>query len=208
MRALQAEINPHFLYNTLEAINWIGRLHKIPDISNMTQMLAETMRYSLDKKSSSVTLREEIDHVRKYLGIQKIRYGEKLSILIDIPEEMLQINIPKLTIQPIVENAIVHGLENKMEKGRLRILGQVTKQGIKIVIEDNGCGMTQEKIDSLYDETEKTNRGIGFYNVQKRIQLLFGDSFGLEVFSILDKGTRISIHLPKGGDLNVQNSNQ
>ena len=95
MRALQAEINPHFLYNTLEAINWMGRLNKIPEISKMTQMLADTMRYSLDKGSSLVSLTEELEHVKNYLGIQKIRYGNHLSVFIDIPEELMGVSIQK-----------------------------------------------------------------------------------------------------------------
>jgi two-component system sensor histidine kinase YesM len=208
MRALQAEINPHFLYNTLEAINWIGRKNRIPEICDMTKMLADIMRYSIDNHRNLVSLVEELEHVKKYLGIQKLRYGNQLSVFIDVPEEMMEVHIPKLTLQPLVENAIVHGLENQLGKGKLRILGQREGDKVKLLVEDNGCGITSEKIKSLYEiNIAVRNHGIGFYNVHKRVQLFFGDSFGLDVFSIEQKGTRITVNLPfeRGELIHVSN---
>ncbi|WP_262683095.1 sensor histidine kinase [Paenibacillus baimaensis] len=197
MRALQAEINPHFLYNTLEAINWIGRMNKVNEICDITAMLADIMRYSIDQSKDIVTIQEEYEHTQKYTGIQRIRYADNLSFFMDLPKEMLNVRIPKLTLQPLVENAILHGFENKREVGKIKILGIVDEEFIKIRIEDNGCGMTQDKVHSLLSQQEPgTHRGIGIYNVHQRIRLLFGEGYGLSIRSEVDKGTSITITLP------------
>lgn len=206
MRALQAEINPHFLYNTLEAINWIGRMNRIPKICDMTLMLADIMRYSIGNQKDLVTIENELEHVKKYLGIQQIRYDDKLSIFMEMPKEILEAEIPKLTLQPIVENAIIHGLANKLEIGRIRIIGEKIDQKVIIKIEDNGCGMEEEKIRSLLHQNDASpKKSIGFYNVHKRIKLFFGEAYGIEIVSVANKGTRVLITIPmrKGDEVNV-----
>jgi len=197
MRALQAEINPHFLYNTLEAINWIGRMHKVDEICDITTMLADIMRYSINRSKDIVTVQEEYGHTQKYAGIQRIRYGGNLWIYMDIPKEMLAVPIPKLTLQPLVENAILHGFENKLDVGKIKILGYAGEDRMKITIQDNGCGMTPEKVSTLLTpQEERMHTGIGIFNVHQRIRLLFGEPYGLDIRSELGKGTEITITLP------------
>jgi two-component system, sensor histidine kinase YesM len=198
MRALQAEINPHFLYNTLEAINWMGRMNRVPEICDMTSMLADIMRYSIDNRREMVTIRDELIHVEKYLGIQKIRFGDKLHFFIDIPEHLLDLSIPKLSLQPIVENCIIHGFRNKVEPGKIRVIGGERDHSVYINIEDNGCGIKEETIHFLFNEEDNSSkRGIGFANVHKRLKLFYGKSYGLDLYSISGKGTRITVKLPE-----------
>lgn len=197
MKALQAEINPHFLYNTLDAINWTGRIHRIPEICEMTSMLADIMRYSISYQRELVTLEMEFEHIKKYIGILQIRYKDKLSVFFDIPEQLMKASIPKLTLQPIVENAIIHGVEKKVGLGILRIVGHIERQSAVIRIEDNGCGISLEVIDQLLStHDERSDGGVGIRNVNKRLQLFFGDASGLKIESVIDKGTRVIITLP------------
>jgi two-component system, sensor histidine kinase YesM len=197
MRALQAEINPHFLYNTLEAINWMGRMNRIPKICDMTTMLAEIMRYSIDRQRDLVTIADELRHTEKYLGIQQIRFNDQLKVFIDVDPAILSLPMPKLTLQPIVENAIIHGFGNKVGIGRLRLFGGMQEGKVVIIIEDNGCGMEPAKIEALlHRSTAAISKSIGFFNVNKRIQLIYGEAYGLDIKSAVDQGTRVSIHLP------------
>lgn len=197
MRALQAEINPHFLYNTLEAINWMGRKNNMNEICEMTSMLADIMRYSIDKRKGLVKLSQEVEHIKKYLGIQKIRFRDNLSVFIDLPKSIMDTNIPKLTLQPIVENAIIHGLADKLEPGIIRMTGEVNNCVITLHIEDNGCGMNDELIHQmLFQQNTAKGKSIGLTNVNKRIQLFFGDRYGLDIFSVAGKGTRVTVRLP------------
>jgi len=197
MRALQAEINPHFLYNTLEAINWIGRMNKVDEICDITTMLADIMRYSINRSKDIVTVREEFGHTQQYAGIQRIRYGGNLSIFFDIPKEVYHVRIPKLTLQPLVENAILHGFENKLDVGKIKITGALDQGHVKITIQDNGCGMIPEKVESLLCPQEPgAHAGIGVFNVHQRIRLLFGEPYGLDIRSEPGKGTRITVTIP------------
>jgi two-component system sensor histidine kinase YesM len=210
MRALQAEINPHFLYNTLDAINWIGRMNRIPEICEMTTMLADIMRYSISYRRDLVTVEKEFEHMQKYIGIQQHRYRDRLSVFYEMPEEALQVPIPKLTLQPIVENAIIHGLENKAGMGRLRVVGQRDGQRFLIKIEDNGCGIPEERLRSLLTVDSSRPNSIGLYNVNKRLKLFFGDGYGLEIESVAGRGTRVIILLPwiKGAVNHVQSADR
>jgi two-component system sensor histidine kinase YesM len=199
IRAMQAEINPHFLYNTLEAINWMGRMNNIPKICDMTTMLADIMRYSISRREDLVTLKEELEHVQKYLSIQKMRFEDNLLILIDVDDHILTTYVPKLTLQPIVENAIVHGLSDKIGVGRVRIIGKSSQGGIELKVEDNGCGISEQKIAELNGSREegKNHRSIGVNNVNQRIRLFFGKPYGLEFMSKIGIGTRVTILLPE-----------
>jgi two-component system sensor histidine kinase YesM len=199
MRAMQAEINPHFLYNTLEAINWMGRMNNIPKICDMTTMLADMMRYSINRMDDLVTLKEELEHVSKYLNIQQIRFEDKLSVMMDIDEHILQTLVPKLTLQPIVENAIVHGLSDKIGMGKIRIIGTKQEGKIELKVEDNGCGISQEKLKEFREQGNiaRNHRGIGVNNVNQRIRLFFGEQYGLRFTSEVGKGTRVTILLPE-----------
>ncbi|TVX99391.1 sensor histidine kinase [Paenibacillus cremeus] len=205
IRAMQAEINPHFLYNTLEAINWIGRMNNIPKICDMTTMLAEIMRYSISNRQDLVRLEEELAHVKRYLNIQKIRFEDKLSILIDVDEALHHILIPKLTLQPMVENAVVHGLADKDGVGRIRISGRSQEDRAVLMVEDNGCGMPEEKVNALLSNQQdeyRIRQSIGIKNVDSRLRLFFGEPYGLQFKSVVGRGTRVTIHLPmnQGGN--------
>ncbi|MCQ6561349.1 cache domain-containing sensor histidine kinase [Paenibacillus mendelii] len=209
MRALQAEINPHFLYNTLEAINWMGRMNRIPEICDMTSMLADIMRYSIDTQREMVTLGDEIIHVHKYLGIQKIRFGDKLNVFIDIPEHLLGLTIPRLSLQPLVENSIIHGFRDKVGEGKIRVICEERDNKVFIKIEDNGCGMKEETITSVFNgEDLGPKKSIGVMNVHKRLKLFFGEIYGLEIYSVLEKGTRITVKLPGRLEANVQSTHR
>lgn len=201
IKTLQAQINPHFLYNTLESINWMGQIHHAPQISLMTTLLGDIMRYSINTKSDMVDLSEELEYIRKYLSIQKIRYGDKLNVFYDIQDDVLSSVIPKLTIQPIVENAIFHGIEKKAGIGRIRLICLRENDCLKIIVEDNGAGMGEERLQFIVKEINPNNltpsqSNIGLSNVNKRIKIHFGAEYGLEIKSQKDVGTRVCINLP------------
>lgn len=167
------------------------------EICEMTSMIADILRYSIDKRKGLVKLCQEVEHIKKYLGIQQIRFRDNLCVFIDLPESIMVTNIPKLTLQPIVENAILHGLADKLELGKIRITGGVNNYIITIHIEDNGCGMKEETIHQLLHQQEVAiGKSIGLTNVNKRIQLFFGEQFGLDIFSVAGKGTRVTVRLP------------
>ena len=200
MRSLQMQINPHFLYNTLDTINWIARLRGVDEIGEMTTALGGLMRYSLSGKDF-VTIREEFDNLRNYINIQNVRYGDRMEIRFDIQEDTLDYYIPKLLVQPILENAIVHGIEDKIDPGLVQIRSYAENDDLYIEVEDDGVGMTQEAIEALIrndaDQPKKGHTSIGVYNVNRRIQSVFGPDCGLQVQSQLGAGTKIRLCMKK-----------
>lgn len=208
--ALQNQINPHFLYNTLEAIRGDALSEGIEYIANITEALSTFFRYSVTDTGSLVTISDELNNVDNYFKIQQYRFGENLELIYEIPEdeEILYFMCPKLTLQPIVENAIFHGLEKKTQKGTIRIKLERTDQKLIITITDNGVGMdnaTLTKLNEILNNNTMTNTfneekskkgGIALINVCKRIKLLFGVSYGIHVFSIPEFGTDVRITLP------------
>lgn len=198
MKSLQMQINPHFLYNTLDTINWIARMRGVTEVGEMTSALGNLMRYSLAKKDF-VTIGEELNSLRNYIEIQNVRYGDRMSIEFQVQEEVQEYYIPKLLVQPILENAIVHGVEDKLESGTIQINIYSEEEDLYIVVEDDGVGMTQEAIESLismdYDSNKKGHTSIGVYNVNRRIQKVFGSGCGLQIQSQLGAGTKITLHL-------------
>lgn len=196
-KALQAEINPHFLYNTLDTICWQAKLSHNEEIFQTTFSLASLLRASVGNKKLFVTLEEEISYVKDYIQIQKARYRDRISARIQLPQELLAYRIPKLILQPIVENALVHGLEMKRGKGQLTITGCQTEDVITIRIQDDGVGMTQEQIQTVFTQKEQPSRhSIGLCNVHKRLTLLYGTDFGIQIKSVLDEGTTVIITIP------------
>lgn len=207
--ALQNQINPHFLYNTLEAIRGDALSEGINYIADITEALSTFFRYSVTDTGSLVTLADELDNVDNYFKIQQYRFGERLKLLYELPEdeEVLELMCPKLTLQPIVENAIFHGLERRTEKGRIVIRLAVTDNKVVITIIDNGVGMDNKELELLNqrlkdvaiphtDQEKRGKGGIAMINVCKRIKLLFGENYGIHVFSIPDFGTDVRITLP------------
>ncbi|MCK5684471.1 Cache 3/Cache 2 fusion domain-containing protein [bacterium] len=197
MNALQAQINPHFLYNTLETIRFMISL-KDDRAIDMVQLLADLFRISIGRGEKYVTLQEEIEHAKLYLSIQKIRYSDKFSINVKIPEYLQHLYMVKFILQPIVENSILHGFEELEEFGVISITAE--KQGVLLVlcVEDNGCGIDGDPLIKLNNSlgTRQKTGGIGLQNVHARIQLHFGINYGLEIKSILGQGTKVLVNLP------------
>lgn len=199
LQALQAQINPHFLYNTLDSIIWMAETHD-PNIVPMTEALAKLFRISLNKGNEEIILKKEIEHVKNYLIIQSMRYGEKFTYEIDVEKEVEKCRIIKLILQPIVENCIYHGIKMKKGTGHIHIRCFRENDLLKIQVQDDGCGMTGEVCDKiLSDEVVPENisgSGIGVKNVNERIQLRFGKAYGLKYYSQLGEGTTVVYTLP------------
>ena len=203
LKSLRMQINPHFLYNTLESINWIARIKGIPEIGKMVKALGDLMRSSISG-DDFVSVEEEIKNISNYLTIQKFRYGDRFEVEVDVSENILAVKIPKLILQPIVENAIVHGLENKVGTGRIEIIGFIEDSKICLVVNDNGIGMDQNTIDLLLSnkpmqETEGHTH-IGLRNVDNRLKMYYGKEYGIEINSEVGNGTSVTIYIPE--DLN------
>jgi two-component system sensor histidine kinase YesM len=209
--ALQNQINPHFLYNTLEAIRGDALSVGMDNIADITEALATFFRYTITDTGSLVTLEDELDNVDNYFRIQKYRFGNKLDIVYEISEEdsdLLQLQCPKLTMQPIIENAIFHGLEKKSEGGLIQIGIELSGSRVLIRIKDNGVGMEEESLDainyglqhisiaSVSEENKNKKGGIALNNVCRRIKLLFGEEYGIHVYSMVGVGTDVRITLP------------
>lgn len=196
IRALQAQINPHFLYNTLDAIIWMSAAGKNAEVVEMTSALAELFRTSISKGDSLVTLQNEIENIKSYLTIQKMRYGDKLSYKVQIPDSLFRKLTPKLILQPIVENAVYHGIKLSPTGGTITIGAQQTQKLLVLTVEDDGVGMTEQQIAQLLEPRQNTERGIGIMNVNNRLRLSFGAEYGLHYYSGPDRGTRVEIWLP------------
>lgn len=207
LEALQAQINPHFLYNTLDSIIWMGEAGKSEEVVKMTSSLAKLFRISINKGDEYITVKQELEHVRSYLVIQKMRYGEKLDYKISVDPQVEMYRMIKILLQPIVENAIYHGIKKLPSNGLIQI--RVTKEEerieerieeyIHIEIEDNGMGMDEDILKKvLRGEIEAGSKGsgVGVYNVNQRIKLCYGDGYGLEIKSVLFEGTTVILKLP------------
>jgi len=198
---LQSQINPHFLYNTLDAIIWSAEAGNQKQVVNMVGNLSDFFRLSLNKGKETVLVREELQHVRSYLEIQQIRYQDILHFEIDVPEKLNDYKIPKLTVQPVVENALYHGIKNKRGGGTIKITAEEKPDFFTIVVEDDGKGMSEERLrevrKAIRESATEQNVVYGLYNVNERIRLNYGEGYGLHLESILDKGTRVVIRLPK-----------
>ena len=202
LKALQAQINPHFLYNTLDSIVWMAEMGKSEDVVEMTMALSNLFRSSISDRNELVPLETEIQNIQSYLTIQKYRYADKLNFKIDIPNELYHCPVIKLILQPLVENAIYHGIKEKDGPGTILISGFDAGADFILSVEDDGTGMSKEQIRAIFEESPKDGRksgGIGVKNVDKRIKLYFGTEFGLTYTSEPGRGTRAMILLPKSG---------
>lgn len=200
LKALQAQINPHFLYNTLESINWMAQEIKAKDISTMVQSLAKFFRISISKGKDIITVKDEIEHVKNYLIIQKIRYQEVLNASIDVDGDILAYKVPKLILQPLVENSIYHGIKKKKGMGRILVTGRREGNELCFEVTDNGAGMEESEIVRLNrflkNPSGEIKVGYGISNVNERIVLRFGREYGLTYHSNKDGGVRVEIRLP------------
>jgi len=204
--ALQSQINPHFLYNTLESIRGQAIVQGVSGIEKMVKAMADIFRYSITNKNAMVTLEEEIKNIDNYLNIQQFRFNNKFIVIKELEEDTLSCLIPKLTLQPLVENTIIHGLEIKPGKGTIKISSELTIDSIIIRVEDDGVGIDQQTLElintSLAGNTgvrhEDSSRiGLGLNNINQRIKLIFGDRYGLHVYSMKDICTIIELRVPK-----------
>ncbi|WP_029319936.1 sensor histidine kinase [Butyrivibrio sp. AE3004] len=198
---LQAQINPHFLYNTLDAIVWSAEAGNQKQVVSMVGSLSDFFRSSLNKGKEIVTIREDLQHVRSYLEIQQIRYQDILTYEIDVPEEIYEYTIPKITIQPVVENALYHGIKNKRGGGRIVVTGGDLGDSIQITVKDDGIGMTGERLEQIRESLKSDKPGentiYGLYNINERIKLSFGDEYGVAIDAAAGVGTIVNIRLPK-----------
>lgn len=197
---LQAQINPHFLYNTLDTIVWLAEAGDQKRVVSMVGNLSDFFRTSLNQGKDIISIREELAHVRSYLEIQQVRYQDILRYEITVPEDLYEYKIPKITIQPLVENALYHGIKNKRGQGTITVTGKSKENGFVLYVRDNGIGMTQERLNEVRAGIQKlsyTGKEIyGLYNVNERIRLNFGETYGISIESTYGEGTCVSISLP------------
>lgn len=198
LNALQAQINPHFLYNTLDSIIWMAENKKSDEVVRMTSALARLFRASISKGSELVPIRNEIEHISNYLTIQKMRYRDKLDFKIEVDPGILQFPTLKVLLQPLVENAIYHGIKNKYGTGVIRIAGERSGGLIRLHVIDNGVGMNEEQARKwlMPGDGRREGKGVGMINVHERIQLYFGKEFGISVHSVPDEGTTVTVTFP------------
>ena len=201
LNALQAQINPHFLYNTLDSIMWMAESGQNEEVVEMVTALARLFRISISKGHRTIQVYQELEHARNYMLIQKRRYKEKFVFNIEVEEEVKEFMTLKLILQPIIENAIYHGIEYMVDDGEINIKVYSEDDKLIYLVEDNGLGMDEETRLALlhHEELESTRggSGVGVSNVDERIKLSYGDEYGLEIESELEVGTTIRIILPK-----------
>jgi two-component system sensor histidine kinase YesM len=201
LKALQAQINPHFIFNVLEIISWEARISENETIYKMTNSLGELLRARLTSNTrEKIKIKEELEYVKFYLYLQEKRFEDKIKIDIFISDEkLLDYYIPKLSIQPIVENALVHGLENKIGKGNLNISIRGENKYICIEIMDDGIGFDTKKININNGNNEDSleeRKHIGLINVNQRLKMIYGKDYGVILQSEINKGSKISIYVP------------
>lgn len=199
MRALQAQINPHFIYNTLNSIRLMAMIAKVESIKNMTDAFMKLLSSTFKHESNFIRIKDEIECLRNYAHIMKVRYGDNFELQIDVHEKIMSYYIIKLILQPIVENCILHGFNDLDGKGKITIKGYIQDENIIFEVTDNGIGMFQEQIEKLLTEEETHRRSfnqIGIKNVHKRIKLNHGDKYGLSIESESNKYTTIRLLLP------------
>ena len=212
LNALQSQINPHFLYNTIDSIRGQAILEGAPAIAETARALASIFRYCIDNHHNMVTLREELEHVSNYFAIQQYRFRDRFSLQIDLEEgrpELLDCPLPKLTIQPLVENAISHGLEPKMGSGTVRIQVRATQSRLILRVEDDGVGIPAEQLARIQEALRQNDRQLlgedgkkpssnrfALLNVHERLHFTFGERYGLRLYSTYGVGTQCEVILP------------
>lgn len=200
LRLLQEQINPHFLYNTLDTIVWLIEGNDSDKAVSMVMSLSEFFRLVLSKGREYITIQEEELHIRSYLEIQQVRYRDILDYEIRIDPALYQYKILKLTLQPLVENSLYHGIKYKRAKGDIVVTGKLCGDEVHFTVEDNGVGMEEEELHKLQGEIMKpckdTEKGFGLANVNERIRMNFGTEYGMRIDSVKGKGTRVEIVIP------------
>ncbi len=201
LRTLQAQITPHFLYNTLDAIVWLAEAGQTSQVIEITNSLSDFYRISLNNGKDWVGIREEWEHLQGYLRIQKIRYRDILRYELSISEDLREQQMLKLLIQPLVENAIYHGIKNRRSGGLVRVEARKVGARLMVTVSDSGLGMDEQRLNEIRqalsrDDVLGPERGYGLYNVDKRIKLYYGQEEGLDLISSPGEGTRVSFSVP------------
>ena len=199
LRALQAQINPHFLYNTLDAIVWLAEAGQTREVIHITRALSDFFRISLSQGKDWIPLSEEIKHLTGYLTIQKIRYRDILDYQIEIPDELGSCQVLKLLMQPLVENAIYHGIKHRRGRGLVKVTGRMEGAWLILQVQDNGAGMSPERLLQVRDGLSGDggeSAGYGLFNVNKRIQLYYNQPQGVWIESQVGEGTTVTLKLP------------
>lgn len=196
---LQSQINPHFLYNTLDIIVWMIENEKQADAVKVVTALARFFRISLSRGKSIIPVRDELEHVRNYLMIQHMRFKNRFTYEIEADEDVMELASVKLILQPLVENAVYHGMEFMDGDGEIRIRVYRDGEDLYMKVSDNGLGMTKEQVKGMFTDKPHvksgSGSGIGVRNVNERIRLYFGQEYGLSIESELDEGTVVTIHM-------------
>lgn len=224
LNALQAQINPHFLYNTLQIMDVIAEKEGVKVISTVCQSLSRIFRYCINRGKEIVPLSSEIEHMKNYILIQKLRFGNKFDIIYNIEEELYNYQVIKLTLQPLVENALFHGVENKKGQCTIEVSAKKIENTILLTVEDTGAGMDERQLEALNNSLSEeivhaeihgySQSGIGIKNVNARIKLYFGESYGVSIDSKLNVGTAVKVALPaiiygnEGDGADAKNSNR
>ncbi len=199
-KTLQAQINPHFLYNTLDSINWAAKVNGQKKISEIAESLGYLMRSSINMKESLITLEEELKVVKSYIIIQSHRFEERLVFNLDISDSFMGCKVPKFVLQPLIENSIQYGLQQMIGVCEITVHGELVEDNVVLTVEDNGPGMDEQYLEQLrLDTYESKGTGLGLKNIRERIKLLFGEPYGINVDSEIGKGTKVTITIPYGG---------
>lgn len=197
LNALQAQINPHFLYNTLDSIAWMCEEDRTKEAVEMVNALARLFRISTSRGHELITLEKEVEHAKSYLKIQNYRYKNQFAYEFDVEESCLSYLCNKITLQPIIENAIYHGIDRMVDEGYIKICIREEEMAIRMTVTDNGVGMSEEQCQEILHREAGDRTGIGIKNVNDRIRIYFGEEYGLHITSELDEGTCVEIRIPK-----------
>ena len=195
MRMMQAQLNPHFLYNTLDTIKWVAKAHQVPEIVALSSDLAKILRRSISGREFE-TLQEELELLESYCNIQELRFDDSFSFEVEVPEELMACMVPKLMLQPIVENAIIHGLEG-VEDGLVKVTARRVEEELEVHVMDNGCGIEDAFIEMVKKHDGKLLSGhLGFANVDSIIRLNYGPQYGIDIARLPEGGTDVILRLP------------
>ncbi len=218
MKALQAQITPHFLYNTFDTIVWLAEEEHTEEVVRITKAFSDFLRISLSRGHEWITISQELEHIKNYLTIQKIRYADILNYSIDADEALMDVKMIKLVLQPLIENAIYHGIKNKRGRGELKVSVHYTngtRTFVSFTVEDNGAGFTEERLGQVRNElrtgaqdSEKLSSVYGLYNVNKKLKLYYGEQTeGLLIESEAGKGSKISFTIPVNTEIIQEKNN-
>ncbi len=207
LKSLRMQINPHFLYNTLDIMSWISRNRGVPEVGDIAVSLSNIFRYTI-RGSAFARLKDELWHIKNYMVIQHYRYGDRIRFEMRVPDEANDIFVLKLLIQPLVENAVIHGIENMENNGVVVLEAERRGSNLHIAVYDNGVGMSQEKIRRILKDDGglplEVKESIGLKNVNRRLKLRYGESHGLSIESVLGKGTRVNMVIPISSEPGMQ----